>query len=370
MTLSLKTWNWRQTDWPDFVYDEAVLRPLEAVFLHRSGVHVGAFSHLSAADQESVRAELLSDEALLTSKIEGELLNRDSLQSSIRRLFGLQVDAQKASAAEQGISELQVDLYRSFSGPLTEADLFNWHRMVVRGRRDLKAVGCYRQHDEAMQIVSRTLHDPVVHFEAPPSCVVPQEMRQFIGWFNRSATALPGLTRAGIAHLRFESIHPFEDGNGRLGRALAEKALSQALGQPTLIALSSIIEKGRKPYYDALGQASRTNQITRWLAYFGQTVLDAQDHSLKRVEFLIHKAKFFDLYRGRLNQRQEKAMLRMFREGIDGFKGGLSSSNYVSITQSSPATATRDLSDLVEKGALLRNGERKHARYFLSLGAS
>lgn len=368
MTGSLKPWNWQQEDWPEFAYDEAALRPLEVAFMHRSGVHVGAFSHLSAADQESVRAELLSDEALLTSKIEGELLDRDSLQSSIRRLFGLQVEARKATPAEQGISELQVDLYRNFWEPLGEAGLFAWHRMVVRGRRDLKAVGCYRQHDEAMQIVSGALHDPVVHFEAPPSRVVPEEMRRFIEWFNRSATAVPGLTRAGIAHLRFESIHPFEDGNGRIGRALAEKALSQALGQPTLIALSSVMEKGRKQYYDALGQASRTNRITGWLEYFGKTVLEAQEDSLKRVEFLIHKTKFFERYRGRLNERQEKVLLRMFREGIDGFKGGLSSSNCVSITQSSPATATRDLADLVAKGALARTGEHKHARYFLNFG--
>ena len=127
------------------------------------------------------------------------------------------------------------------------------------------------------------------------------------------------------------------------------------------------IPSNRTQYYAELGYASRSTEITGWLEYFGKTVIEAQDYSLKRVEFLIHKTKFFERYRGKLNQRQEKAMLRIFREGIDGFEGGLSSKNYVSITQSSPATATRDLSDLVEKGAMTRTGENKHARYFLNI---
>ncbi len=366
MSLSLKPWNWQQPDWPKFVYDDAVIRTVEVAFLHRSGVHVGAFLHLSEEDRENVRAELLSDEALLTSKIEGEFLNRDSLQSSIRRMFGLQGDLKKGTAAEEGISELQVDVYRNFAEPLSDELLFKWHRMVVRGRSDLRTVGNYRMHDDPMQIVSGALHDPVVHFEAPPSRMVVEEMAKLIEWFNSSATRLSGLARAGIAHLWFESIHPFEDGNGRIGRAIAEKALSQSLGQPTLIALSSVMEASRKQYYDALGKASRANEITGWLEYFGGTVLEAQEYSLKRVEFLIHKAKVFERYRGRLNDRQEKVLLRIFREGIDGFKGGLSSKSYVSITQSSPATATRDLADLVEKGVLVRTGELKYARYFLN----
>ncbi len=313
------------------------------------------------------RAEMLSDEALLTSKIEGELLNRDSLQSSIRRLFGLSNDGRKASPAEEGISELQVDVYRKFAGPLTDEMLFEWHRMVVRGRWDLKAVGQYRQHEEPMRIVSGAIHDPVVHFEAPPSRQVPLEMARFIQWFNRPLVPLSGLVRAGIAHLWFESIHPFEDGNGRIGRAIAEMALSQAFGQPALVALSIVLERDRRRYYEELGHASRSIEITDWLEFFASMVLEAQDLSLRRIGFLVQKAKFFERYRGRLNERQEKALLRMFREGVDGFKGGLSSNKHISITGCSPATATRDLAKLVELGAMVRTGELKNARYFLKL---
>lgn len=366
MLLSLKPWNWQQPEWPDFAYDEAALESLEREFIHRSGVHVGALSHLSDEERASFRAELLSDEALLTSRIEGEFLDRDSLQSSIRRAFGLHDDSRKVKPPEQGISELMVDVYQNHAEPLTGPRLFEWHRMVVRGRWDLRAVGRFREHDEPMRIVSGPVHDPVVHFEAPPSSQVPHEMERFLGWFNCSSVGKPGLIRAGIAHLWFESIHPFEDGNGRIGRAIAEKSLSQSLGQPTLIALSSVMEKNRGQYYKSLGTASRGMEITAWLEYFGQTVLDAQEYSLKRVEFLIRKARFFDLFRGKLNSRQEKVILRVFREGIDGFQGGLSSKNYVSITRCSPATATRDLADLVTKGAMERTGELKHARYFLA----
>ena len=367
MPQSLNPWNWQLPEWPDFRYDETRLRPLEAEFLRRSGVHVGSFSHLETNDQESLIAELLSDEALQTSKIEGELLNRDSLQSSIRRLFGLTSDGKKASPAETGISELQVDVYRNFAGPLTDEKLFEWHRMVARGRWDLKTVGQYRQHKEPMRIVSGAIHDPVVHFEAPPSRQVACEMKRFIQWFNCPLQPLAGLARAGIAHLYFESIHPFEDGNGRVGRAIAEMALSQAFGQPTLIALSIVLESHRRRYYEELGLASRSIEITGWLEFFGSMVLEAQDQSLRRIGFLVQKAKFFERYRGQLNERQEKVLLRMFREGVDGFKGGLSSNNHVSITRCSPATATRDLAKLVELGAMTRSGELKNARYFLKL---
>jgi Fic family protein len=218
-----------------------------------------------------------------------------------------------------------------------------------------------------MRIVSGPIHDPVIHFEAPPSSQVPREMRRFIQWFNRPLEPLAGLARAGIAHLWFESIHPFEDGNGRIGRAIAEMALSQAFGQPTLIALSIVLEKHRRQYYDQLGLASRAIEITGWLEFFGSMVLESQEQSRRRVTFLVAKAKFFERYRDQLNERQEKVLLRMFREGVDGFKGGLSSKNHIRITGCSPATATRDLAKLVELGAMVRTGELKNARYFLKL---
>ena len=178
---------------------------------------------------------------------------------------------------------------------------------------------------------------------------------------------LPPLTRAALAHLYFVSIHPFEDGNGRIGRAIAEKSLAQNLGQPSLIALAYTIERKRKDYYAALERNNEDLEVSGWMKYFSNTVLEAQNNTLKRVEFYLAKARLYDRLRGKLNERQEKALARMFLEGIDGFKGGLSAENYIAITKTSRATATRDLQALVEKGALTKTGELRHTRYSLNL---
>ena len=178
---------------------------------------------------------------------------------------------------------------------------------------------------------------------------------------------MPALTRAGIAHFYFECIHPFEDGNGRIGRALAEKALAQSLGEPTRIALSRAIIHRQAAYYQALESAGRSLDITAWLLWFADTVLAAQSWSERRLIRLIERTRMFDRLRGRLNPRQEKALLRLFREEPEGFEGGLSAENYRRITRASSSTATRDLADLVAKGALRRTGERRHTRYWLDL---
>jgi Fic family protein len=266
---------------------------------------------------------------------------------------------------------MMVDVYDTWSAPLNDETLFRWHGMLMTGNHHIGTVGAYRTHEDAMQIVSGRLDNPTIHYEAPPSRQVPAEMAAYTEWFNKTAPLgelpLPALTRAGIGHLYFESIHPFEDGNGRLGRALAEKSLAQNIGQPSLIALAYTIENGRKAYYDQLERHQRRLDITEWLVYFAGTILDAQQTTLMRVAFYISKAHFYDRFRGQFNDRQEKAIARMFREGPGGFKGGLSADNYISITRTSRATATRDLHDLVEKDALTRTGERRHARYALNL---
>ncbi len=337
----------------------------------RIGSFAGSLKHLESTDQEQLMVEAISTEALTTSEIEGEILDRASVQSSIRRQLGLETDHRKVKPAEQGIAEMMVDLYRSFSEPLTDDMLFAWHRMLVKGRKDLKNVGAYRTEREAMQVVSGAIYSPRVHFEAPPASKVPKEMARFMKWFNRTAPTgaepLPALTRAGVAHIYFESIHPFEDGNGRIGRAISEKALAQCLGQPTLTALAATILKRRKSYYEALEIANKKNEVTRWLSWFAGMAIEAQKRTAARVEFLIDKTRLLDRLRGQLNKRQEKALLRMLREGPEGFKGGLSAGNYSTITRASPATTTRDLADMVAKGALIRAGERRHARYSVGI---
>jgi Fic family protein len=369
-------WNWQQPGWPHFTWENSALESAERQFLLSAGALIGIVKHLPGEDREQITIESLGTEAITTSQIEGEMLDRASVQSSIRRQFGLHAETRRVLPAEQGIAEIMVDLYRSYSEPLSHEMLFAWHAKLASGRRDLQDIGRYRTSREPMQIVSGPDYKHTIHFEAPPSSRIKPEMRRFIAWFNRTSfnrtgpgasSPLPALTRAGIAHLYFESIHPFEDGNGRIGRALAQKSLAQSLGQPSLIALAATILARRKNYYDALELAARRIEATAWLNWFADTVLEAQSRTSLLIEFLIDKTKLLDRLRGALNGRQEKALLRMLREGPDGFEGGLSAGNYAVITGASPATTTRDLVELANLGALIRSGEGKYTRYRLAL---
>jgi Fic family protein len=364
-------WNWEHPDWPEFRWNSGALAELEAQFLHRSGMQIGSIKHFDEETRLSIMVDMLTGEALKTSEIEGEILNRDSVQSSILRHFGLKTDNRRVPPAESGISDMMVDLYQHFAGPLTHDSLHNWHRMITNGRTDLRDIGAYRTHEDPMQVVSGALHKPKVHFEAPPSRDMPRQMDAFIAWYaateSGGATPLPALTRAGLAHLYFVSIHPYEDGNGRIARALAEKSLAQAIGQPTLLALSHVIERKRNDYYDALESNNKGIEITPWLEYFARTVLDAQDYTQRLIDFLIEKTKLYDRVRDKLNERQERALARLFREGPDGFKGGMSAANYIRITGAARATATRDLQGLVDLGALRQTGALKSTRYWLAI---
>jgi Fic family protein len=366
-------WNWQHPDWPRFRWDEAALAPLEARFLQNAGEQIGSIKHVGEDDRTAILIDMMTGEALKTSEIEGELLNRESVQSSLRHQLGLETDHRRVPPAEAGIAEMMIDLYRGFAEPLSHDTMHRWHRMIVRGRGDLGRIGAYRTHETPMQIVSGYLHKPKVHFEAPPSAVVPDEMDAFVAWFAESrpggAHPMQALTRAGLAHLYFVSIHPYEDGNGRIARALAEKELAQASGQSSLIALSSVILRKRAAYYEALEANNKDVTVGGWLTYFAETVLEAQAHTQCLIDFLIAKTKLYDRVRDKLNERQARVVARMFREGPDGFEGGLSAANYISITGASRATATRDLADLVQKGVILVSGSLKSTRYALNLGA-
>ena len=367
----IKKWNWQKDDWPKFIYDKDKFQTLELKFMKQAGLLSGVLKHTQTNDQKSLMIDMLRDEALNTSEIEGEFLNRESLQSSIMKHFGLKVPHSRHHPAENGIAEMMYDLYTNYQTPLTHDILFEWHRMLMNGRRDLQQIGAYRTHKEPMQIVSGALSKPKVHFEAPPSQRILKEMEQFIQFFNASSpegsAPLSPLIRASILHMYFESIHPFEDGNGRLGRALVEKALAQNLKRPTLIALSLTINGKKKNYYDALSKQSVSNELTPWITYFAPLILKAQDYTIAQIEFMIQKTRFFDHYATRLNDRQTKVLKRMLQEGPKGFEGGLSAKNYITIADTSPSTATRDLQELVELKVLKQSGERKGTRYHLSM---
>lgn len=364
-------WNWQRKEWPNFVWEKEALEEFEQAFLKKAGILLGASKHLNTNNKKLFMSQMITDEAIKTSEIEGEYLNRESVQSSVRKHFGLASLNQKILPAEAGISEMMIDVYKTFNQSLSHQMLFRWHKMLLGNRRDILDIGRYRTHEDPMQIVSGNLSKPKVCFEAPPSKKIKNEMNQFIYWYQteiyKDKKKSSALTKAGLAHLYFVCIHPFEDGNGRIGRAISEKILSHCIGQPSLIALSQVIQKHRKDYYDALERNNKNVEVTSWLQYFSKTILEAQNYSLKILEFILQKTRLYDEFNEKLNERQKKVIDRIFEEGVEGFKGGLSAENYITITKTSRATATRDLQDLLNKRVMKKTGELKSTRYFLNL---
>jgi Fic family protein len=366
-------YNWQQADWPEFSYTTTGVEDALFAFTEETGRMSGLFEAMPEASQAEAILNMMVAEAIKTSEIEGEYLSRPDVVSSIRNKLGMnkKPDAVKDKNA-RGVGELMVAVRNTFAAPLTEKTLFKWHEMLLGASKRINA-GAWRKHAEPMQVISGAMGREKVHFEAPPSGRVAVEMRKFIKWFNDTA---PGgkkeikmaPIRSAIAHLYFESIHPFEDGNGRIGRAIAEKALSQTLGRPVMLSLSQTIEANKKMYYAALEKAQQSNEVTGWIKYFVPTIAEAQKQAQKLIVFTLKKAKFFDRYKNELNSRQLKAITKMMDAGPAGFEGGMTTKKYISITKTSKATATRDLQALADVGILNPEGGGRNVRYGLVIG--
>jgi Fic family protein len=349
-------YNWQQPDWTSFRFDLSGLEKDLLRYVQQTGRLDGLTSAMSGQLRLETVISLMVEEAVKTSEIEGVSFTRADVQSSVRKNLGLSYNPTllRNRPAAAGIGELMATVHQTFSDPLTEDMLFEWHRMLMEGSRGLR-VGAWRIHPEPMQVVSGAMGKEKVHFEAPPSERVPEEMRRFIAWFNEEVP-LAAPVRAAIAHLWFESIHPFEDGNGRVGRALAEKSLSQNAGRPVILSLSEAIEAKKPRYYEALKSAQRTNDITEWIRYFLDTLLDAQTRAESLILFTLRKVEFYDRYRNELNERQLRVLTRMLDEGPRGFEGGMNARKYMGITKASKATATRDMIQLLDVGVFERLG--------------
>ncbi|TRX54325.1 Fic family protein [Fulvivirga sp. M361] len=365
-------YNWQQSDWPDFKYNTSQIDELLIDFAQKSGKSTGLLEALPNDYQQETVIELMVAEAIKTSEIENEYLSHQDVMSSIRRNLGFKTNMAKThDLRAEGASELMVSVRENHDKPLSKEMLFNWHRMIMKGSKGINA-GQWRTHKDPMQVVSGSIGKETVHFEAPPSMNVPKEMQQFISWFNDTA---PGRTkeikkapvRSAIAHAYFETIHPFEDGNGRIGRAISEKAISEGMGKPALISLSRTIEANKNDYYNALKEAQSSNDLTHWINYFVQVVVNAQAEAEELIAFIVKKSKFFDRYKNKLNERQMRVTNRMLEEGSKGFEGGMSAKKYMSIAKTTKATATRDLQDLVEKEVFLVSGGGRSTRYEVNL---
>lgn len=366
-------YNWQQPDWPQFKYDISGLQEILLLLAEKTGHINGLLKSQPEIVQAETFVDLMVSEAMKTSEIEGEYLSRKDVISSIRNQLGLnrQPETIKDHRAK-GIAALMVNVHQTFMEPLSEKTLLAWHKTLLEHQTRKIKVGRWRTHDEAMQIVSGPIGKIKIHFEAPPSTMVQEQMVNFITWFNTTAAGqtndlkIPAI-RSAIAHLYFESIHPFEDGNGRIGRTISEKALSQGYKRPIALSLSKTIERDKKSYYEALKSAQRSNEITEWLNYFTHVIYDALCDTENLLDFILQKTKYFDQFSDLLNERQQKVIQRMLENGPDGFEGGMSAKKYIAITGASKATATRDLQYLVEIGALKIIGAGRSTRYEVNI---
>ncbi len=366
------TYNWKRKDWPDFRYDLVALEDMLFSFARKMGRVEGMLQPLPEKVRTETVMESMISEAIKTSEIEGEVLTRADVMSSIQKNLGVSPhDPQARNQRAEGIAELMMAIRKELHHPLSQPLLFSWHTMLMKGTRQITR-GQWRAYPEPMRIVSGPVGSEKIHFEAPPSVQVPAEMKRFIHWFNASA---PGgaceikhaSVRSAIAHLYFESIHPFEDGNGRIGRALSKKALFQGIGHAVPLSLSRTIEAHKSQYYAALQAGQRSNEITPWIAYFIQMLLTAQEQAENLIHFTAGKARLFDRLGSQLNPRQTQMLRCMLKAGPDGFEGGMSAGKYMSITGTSKATATRDLQELVDMRVLLPSGGGRSIRYQIQL---
>lgn len=356
-------YNWQRENWPQFKFTTTNLESVIGVIMLKAGELKGKLAALPADESMAVGVEILVLEAIKTSEIEGEFFNKIEIMSSIQQNLGLTVLKNPKDKNAIGLSKMLIQVRDEYALELSELQLKQWHASLLGNQKNIHA-GKYREQNIPMQIISGSMYKPKIHYEAPPSASVPAEMARFIAWFNEPTYLSPPV-KAAVAHLYFESIHPFEDGNGRIGRAIAEKALSQGLNSPLSFSISMAIERNRKTYYEALQKAEKSLEISDWITWFLTMLLEAQDSADRMINGTIAKFHFFNRHDSFLNERQRKAIQRMFEAGPDGFQGGMNVQKYVGITGASKATTTRDLQNLVEMNIFKSNLAGRSTSYEL-----
>ena len=367
----LKPWIWQNPKWPHFTWDAGALSTPLAAARRAQGEVAGMARLLDATADLQAQLEVLTKEGIATSAIEGEKFDPGSLRSSLARRLGLPTAGlPPATRSVDGLVEVLFDATRDFNEPLQLKRLHSWQAALFpTGRSGLHEirVGNLRGEDP-MQIVSGPIGRERVHFEAPPRDRLDEEMKVFLAWFNKTPKGSDGLLRAGLAHAWFEVVHPYEDGNGRVGRALLDRALAQDENRSTrLYSMSARFESGRDEYYDALGAFSTgTMDVTPWLQWFLIQVEAAAKSSEHTVNRVVAKAQYWARHADvTLNERQKKALNLLLDAGSQGFVGGMTNKKYGSLAKTSPATAQRDLAELVEKGCLVLTGAGRSVRYEL-----
>jgi Fic family protein len=345
-------------DWPKFHWSHEKLATQLAAVRHHQGRLIGRMEALGFQLRAEAVLQSLTEEVLKSSEIEGEVLDRQQVRSSIARRLGMDIGALiPVDRDVEGVVELMLDATQSYDAPLTKERLFGWHAALFpTGRSGISKirVGAWRNDKSGpMQVVSGPIGRERVHYEAPLAEKVDREMRAFLAWFNGKDTIDPVLGAA-IAHLWFVTIHPFEDGNGRIARAIADMALARSEQSPRrFYSMSAQIRAERKAYYDILEATQKGDlDLTPWIEWFLGCLDRAFDGAEVILASVLKKARFWDAHAGeKLNDRQRAVIKRL----LNGFEGKLTSSKYASLTKSSQDTASRDIDDLVKRGILVKD---------------
>ncbi|MBP7649418.1 MAG: Fic family protein [Phenylobacterium sp.] len=369
----MRTYIHERPDWPTFTWSHVQLAAQLGSVRHHQGRLIGRMEGLGFQLRAEAVLQSLTEEVLKSSEIEGEVLDRDQVRSSLARRLGMDIGALTPVDRDvEGVVEMMLDATQNYAAPLTKERLLAWHAALFpTGRSGMNkiTVGAWRTAESGpMQVVSGPVGRERVHFEAPHADVLDREMRTFLAWFNAKEAIDPVLVAA-VAHLWFVTIHPFEDGNGRIGRAIADMALARSEGSPRrFYSLSAQIRVERKPYYDHLEAAQHGDlDITAWIAWFLGCLDRAFAGSESILASVLRKAHFWEAHTGApLNDRQRTVVNRL----LNGFEGKLTSSKYAALAKCSQDTASRDIDDLIDCGVLAKDpGGGRSTSYVLIVTA-
>jgi len=347
-------------DLPDFIWNRDGLADLLADVRHRQGKLIGHMEALGFHLRQEAVLQTLTADVLKSSEIEGEKLDAAQVRSSIARRLGMDLGALKpADRNVEGVVEMMLDATRNYAQPLTADRLFAWHSSLFpTGRSGMSKIKADAWRDDSsgpMEVVSGPIGKEHVHFEAPKAARLDRDMQAFLAWFNENAEIDPVL-KGGLAHLWFVTIHPFDDGNGRIARAIADMALARSEKSPQrFYSMSAQIRQERTAYYDILEETQKgTMDVTPWMKWFLECLGRAVDGAQTTLSTVLNKAHFWESVSGKaINERQRLVLNRL----LDGFEGKLTTSKYAKLTKCSPDTALRDILALVSENILVRNAE-------------
>jgi Fic family protein len=346
--------------WPNFTWDSDHLSKLLTEVHHHQGRLLGKMENLGFKLQREATLETITLDVIKSSEIEGEILNPDEVRSSVARHLGMDIAGLIPSDRNvEGVVDMMIDATQNYHYPLSDERMFGWHAALFpTGRSSMNriAVGRWRDNamDDPMQVISGPMGRETVHFQAPDSHVVPGEMKTFLDWFN-SENYLDPILKAAIAHLWFVTIHPFDDGNGRIARAITDLQLARADdSMQRFYSMSTQIRKERREYYAILQQTQRDLDITKWLEWFLHCLNRAILVTGETLSVIIKKAKFWEKHATTTFNARQVLMLNKLLDGI--FFGKLTSSKWAMITKTSPDTAIRDINDLLNRGVISKEG--------------